>query len=84
MQVYASALNLTSELRKWSFLKVQYFFMKIHSSALNLTYKLGNKCAFLLVASSIYYIFKDATRWGLKLPKRLHGFTKVHYLKASF
>jgi hypothetical protein len=44
----------------------------------------SNKCAFLLVASSIYYILKDATRWGLKLPKRLHGFTKVHYLKASF
>ena len=34
MQVHANALNLTSEPKKKWTLKVQYFFMKIHASAL--------------------------------------------------
>jgi hypothetical protein len=37
MKIHASALNITSELRKNDFLKFQYFFMKIPASALNIT-----------------------------------------------
>jgi hypothetical protein len=43
MKIPASALNLTSELRKKRTLKVQYIFMKISASALNLTSELRKK-----------------------------------------
>jgi hypothetical protein len=43
MKIHASALNITSELRKKLSLKVQYFFMKIPASALNLTSELRKK-----------------------------------------
>jgi sulfur relay (sulfurtransferase) complex TusBCD TusD component (DsrE family) len=44
--------SLTSELRKQWTLKVQYFFMKIHASALNLTSELRKKKNF---DSSIFF-----------------------------
>ncbi len=46
MKIPASALNLTSELRKKRTLTFQYFLMKIHASALNLTSELRKKKEF--------------------------------------
>jgi sulfur relay (sulfurtransferase) complex TusBCD TusD component (DsrE family) len=43
MKIPASALNLTSELRKKKNFDIQYFLMKIHASALNLTSELRKK-----------------------------------------
>ena len=69
MKIHASALNITSELRKKLSLKVQYFFMKIPASALNLTSELRKKKNFDSVRMNMTILLgvSDSSHRGLYL-----------------